>query len=79
MLVRGETGIRDSREHKESKQMGVVRTAARRFGIASELVLFFAGHRRWRMLPLIVVVLLAGILIILAQSSALAPFFYPLF
>jgi Family of unknown function (DUF5989) len=59
--------------------MGVVRAAASRFGIASELLRFFVGHRRWWMLPLIIVVLLTGMLIILAQSSALAPFFYPLF
>jgi hypothetical protein len=59
--------------------MGVVRSAGRRFGIAGELVMYFVGHRRWWMLPLVLVVLVAGLLILLAQSSALAPFLYPLF
>jgi Family of unknown function (DUF5989) len=59
--------------------MGVVRTAGRRIGIAGELLVYFLGHRRWWMLPLIIVVLLAAGLIILSQSSALAPFLYPLF
>ena len=40
---------------------------------------FFATHKRWWMLPMIVVVLLLGVLIIAAQSSALAPFIYSLF
>jgi hypothetical protein len=59
--------------------MGVVHSAGRRFGIAGELLLYFAQRRRWWMLPLIVLVLVAGLLILLGQSSALAPFLYPLF
>ena len=59
--------------------MGVVRSAGRRLGIVGELVMYFVGHRRWWMLPLVLVVLVAGLLILLAQSSALAPFLYPLF
>lgn len=59
--------------------MGLVRSTGRRFGIVGELVVYFAGHRRWWMLPLVLVVLVAGLLILLAQSSALAPFLYPLF
>jgi hypothetical protein len=54
--------------------MGFVRSTARRFGIAGELLFFFLGHRHWWMLPLIIGVLLVGAVIILAQSSALAPF-----
>jgi Family of unknown function (DUF5989) len=59
--------------------MGVVRSAGSRFGIAGELLRYFAGQRRWWMLPLILLVLLGGLLILLGQSSALAPFLYPLF
>jgi Family of unknown function (DUF5989) len=59
--------------------MGFIDTATRRFGIAGELLSFFASHKRWRMMPAILVVLLAAVLIILAQSSALAPFIYTLF
>jgi Family of unknown function (DUF5989) len=59
--------------------MSVVRSAARRFGIAGELLSYFTRQRRWWMLPLILLVLLGGVLILLGQSSALAPFIYPLF
>jgi hypothetical protein len=59
--------------------MDLLRTTGRRFGIAGELLFYFMRHPRWWMLPLIIVVLLAGVLIILSQSSALAPFLYPLF
>jgi hypothetical protein len=59
--------------------VGLVRTTGRRFGVAGELIVYFMGHRRWWMLPLIIVVLLTGALVILAQSSAFAPFLYPFF
>ena len=59
--------------------MGFVQSAQRRFGIAGELVSFFWENKRWFMLPIIVALLLAGILIILAQSSVIAPFIYTLF
>jgi hypothetical protein len=59
--------------------VGFFSTATRRVGIAGELVSFFASHKRWWMLPVILVVLFTAVLIILAQSSALAPFIYTLF
>ncbi len=59
--------------------MGSIRTATRRVGIAGELLAFFMRNKRWWMFPVVSVVLLAGLLIILAQSSALAPFIYSLF
>jgi hypothetical protein len=59
--------------------MGFIKTANRRIGIAGELISFFARHKRRWMLPLIFSVLLLAVLIILAQSSALAPFIYTLF
>jgi len=59
--------------------MGFVQGAVRRFGIAGELLNFFARNKRWWMLPMIVVILLLAVLLILAQSSAIAPFIYTLF
>jgi len=59
--------------------MGMLRIAARRFGIAGELLSFLAANKRWWMIPMIVVLLLFTILLILAQSSAIAPFIYTLF
>jgi len=59
--------------------MGFIQVAQRRFGIAGELLSFFARNKRWWMLPMIFVVLLLGIVLILAQSSVIAPFIYTLF
>jgi len=59
--------------------MGFIKTAGRRFGIAGELLNFFMSNKRWWMVPMITVLLLFGILMILAQSSAIAPFIYTLF
>lgn len=59
--------------------MGLVQTAGRRFGTASKLLSFFVRNKRWWILPTVVVLLLLGVLLVLAQSSAIAPFIYTLF
>ena len=50
-----------------------------RFGIIGELVLFFWQHKWWWLTPMILVLLVFGVLIFFAQSSAIAPFIYTLF
>lgn len=50
-----------------------------RFAIMSELIAFLWLRRLWWMIPMVVVLLAFGLLIIFTQSSALAPFLYPLF
>lgn len=59
--------------------MGFIASTGRRFGIAGELLTFFWGHKRWWMIPMLVTLFLVGVLLILAQSSAIAPFIYTLF
>lgn len=59
--------------------MSFIQLASRRFGIAGELLAFFWSNKRWWMLPMILVLLVFGVLMILAQSSAIAPFIYTLF
>jgi len=59
--------------------MRFVKAAGHRLGIAAELFSFFWGHKRWWMLPMLVTLFLFGALLILAQSSAIAPFIYTLF
>jgi len=59
--------------------VGFLQVAARRFGIAGELFSFFWGNKRWWLLPMVGVLFLFGALLILAQSSAIAPFIYTLF
>ena len=50
-----------------------------RFGIAGELIGFLWQAKLWWMIPTVVALLLVGGLIMLAQSSAIAPFVYTLF
>ena len=50
-----------------------------RFSIIGELLAFLWLRRLWWMIPMILVLLVFGLLIIFTQSSALAPFLYPLF
>jgi hypothetical protein len=73
-----DTGIPSVESIKENI-MSFIQPVVRRFGIVGELLLFFANNKRWWLLPMIIVVLLMGIVLILGQSSAIAPFLYPLF
>jgi len=57
----------------------VARNASGRFGIVGELFSFFWGNKRWWLVPMLVALFLFGGIIILAQSSAAAPFIYTLF
>lgn len=50
-----------------------------RFSIASELLQFFWERKLWWLTPMILLLLAFGLLIIFAQSSAIAPFIYTLF
>ncbi len=59
--------------------MSFVQLARRRLGIAGELLSFFMSYKRWWMLPMIIVLLLVGVLLVLAESSTIAPFIYTLF
>ncbi len=40
---------------------------------------YFKERKVWWMVPIIILILLVGILIILAQSSSISPFIYALF
>lgn len=50
-----------------------------RMGTAGELLQFFWQNKWWWLIPMILILLAFGILIIFAQSSAIAPFIYTLF
>ncbi len=47
--------------------------------IASELVSFFWAVRLWWLIPMVLVLLASSVMLILAYSSALAPFIYAVF
>ena len=59
--------------------MRAIRNAARNVGVAGELFSFFWSNKRWWLIPMLSILFLFGALIILAQSSAIAPFIYSLF
>ena len=50
-----------------------------RFGIAGELLRYFWQNKWWWMTPMLLVLLMFAVLVIFAQSSAIAPFIYTLF
>jgi hypothetical protein len=49
------------------------------FDLAKELWLFLKVHKKLWLLPIIVIMGLFGILLVFAQSTAIAPFIYTLF
>jgi len=59
--------------------MKTIRKATQNVGIAGQLISFFWGNKRAWLVPLIFVLFLLTALILLAQSSAVAPFIYTLF
>jgi Family of unknown function (DUF5989) len=59
--------------------MRLLRGVFGRFGIASELLQFFWERKLWWLTPMILLLLVFALLIIFAQSSAIAPFIYTLF
>jgi len=59
--------------------LSAVRTAASRFSTIGELLSFFWSVKRWWLAPMLLTLFILGVLIVLAQSSAVAPFIYTLF
>ena len=46
---------------------------------ARELVSFFWRSKTWWLTPIVVVIVVVGVILVLAESSMLAPFIYALF
>ena len=59
--------------------MGAGRRVLDKFVISGELLHFFWQRKLWWLIPMIVVLLFFGIVMIIAQGSAIAPFIYTLF
>jgi hypothetical protein len=68
------TPITDSPEENDFARQAEGRSS----GFMGELWYFLRNNRRWRLTPVVVVLLLFGLLIVLAASGA-APFIYTLF
>ncbi len=54
-------------------------SAGHKLGIMNELMAFLWERKLWWMMPMVLTLLLFGLLIIFAESSAVAPFIYTLF
>lgn len=50
-----------------------------KLGIVKELWEFLKERKKWWLLPIIIFLIILGVLIIFAESSAVAPFIYTLF
>ena len=59
--------------------MGAARNVLVKLGIMGELMEFLWQQKLWWLIPMVVVLLGFGLLLILAQGSAIAPFIYTLF
>lgn len=59
--------------------MKFIRTTTRNPQTAGELLGFFGRNKRWWLLPILLILFLLGALIVVAQSSSLAPFIYTMF
>ena len=57
----------------------MVRAFGRRLRIVGELVAFLWEQKLWWLIPMVLVLLLFGMLLVFAQSPAIAPFIYTLF
>jgi hypothetical protein len=59
--------------------MSFVNSIGRRFTTVGELLSFFSKNKWWWLTPMILLLFLVGFLVVLAQTSAVAPFIYTLF
>ncbi|MHC4432210.1 MAG: DUF5989 family protein [Planctomycetota bacterium] len=44
-----------------------------------EFLLFLKHRKKWWLIPIVIVLVLLGVLLVLSEGSALAPFIYTLF
>ena len=59
--------------------MSLITKLQDRFGIFGELIAFLWAAKLWWMIPMIVILVLAGLVIFFGTQTGLAPFVYPLF
>jgi hypothetical protein len=52
---------------------------ALRMSLVMELIRFLGSRKKFWLIPLVILTLLFGFLVVLAQSSAVAPFIYTVF
>lgn len=50
-----------------------------KFAIAREFLTFLRARKKWWIAPILILLLLIGLILVLTEGSALAPFVYSLF
>ncbi len=50
-----------------------------KFSIAREFFTFLRARKKWWIAPILILLLLIGLILVLTEGSALAPFVYSLF
>lgn len=50
-----------------------------KLSLIKEFILFLKQEKKWWLIPIVLLLLVLGVLVVFAESSALAPFLYPLF
>ncbi|MBZ5509906.1 MAG: DUF5989 family protein [Acidobacteriia bacterium] len=58
--------------------MSILNQVAGRASTLAEVFSFLRERKLWWMMPLFILLLLLGLIIVLVQSSAVAPWLYPL-
>jgi len=59
--------------------MATFKSVSNRAGVFKELIGFLWQRKLWWMIPMISLLIIVGLILIFAQSSAVAPFIYSLF
>jgi hypothetical protein len=59
--------------------VAIIWTARKKFPIIKSLIDFLMSRKKYWIIPLVIMLLMLGLLIVFASSSALAPLIYPLF
>jgi len=59
--------------------MQALKRAGERFEVFGEILSFLWQRKLWWMIPMVFVIVVVGMLLVLAQGSALSPFIYTLF
>ena len=59
--------------------MGILKRTREKLGIVGELFEFLWARKLWWLVPMVAVLIIFGVLLVLTQGSALAPFIYTLF
>ena len=51
----------------------------KKIAVLKEFFEFLGANKKWWLAPIVIILLLLGLLVVLTQSSAVAPFIYTLF